>query len=485
MQTLSSQEFQQKYGTIAGSQFNADQKQESLFGSIKNDIAFRGENNVNILNQPSSGFGDDVSKGLRMAGNTAGAVGDVAGETLSHTPIVGTAVKAIRGALGKGFNAVTNALGGTKFFQEAASGLQPGNNLEKGLQAGAGAGEVAGNILGSDVGAGGAVEAGKFAPQVVGKAGEALSSIPKPTIQGAYNAASDLKSRLPSAIQDVIPTAQGTIDHNLAKALDLTPGDLSTIEQSTGNSVGRFLSDNNLIGTNKATTQAMINNFFQQNYTSVRSAIAKVQTQYKISQVPRYTDALNQIRQTVEGIPGMEKEAAQVDNMLHLGKPVSLGDVQTVKEMLDKHFSLYSAMGDVKQAAVKQGLVNVRKEIQTFIENEVKKNTGEDIRSMNNNVQTAKSLADAIEERSPKGLTRANISNRDVMMGMGLTYFTSPLVGLAAVLIKKVATSPTIRLRFARYLDGLSDAERAKISNSLKDGSVPEEIQKVVGPLKN
>ncbi len=161
-------------------------------------------------------------------------------------------------------------------------------------------------------------------------------------------------------------------------------------------------------------------------------------------------------------------------------KKLTLEDVQAAKELLDDYSSLYGKQGDVLQGIEKQGLANVRDGLKTFIETEVKKNTGADIRQMNNNVSTAKTLNEAIEKRSTRGLTRANITWRDAMVGLGVYAFASPLAGLAAVVAYKLATSPTARLRFARWLDQQGDAKRAAINNAFKEGRVPKEVQEIL-----
>lgn len=473
MQTLTDKEFKDKYGVIAASTFDASKKKEGVFDSIKNDIQKRGEENVNILSKSSSGFGEDVSKGFQVAGNTAGAVGDVVGEGIKAIPGVGGIVNAVGGAIGKGFNAVTDKLGGTKFFQEAAEGLPEGNTLEKGLKIGAGAGEVAGNILGADIGVGAAKGAIKTAGKAGSKVGETVSTMAEK--------AGPATQYVKGAIRDVVPTTQMRIDENIAKGLDLTATDLKNIEQSTGNPVGTFMAEHNLIGSNRATTEGLIKGFFQTNYKAVRDEIGKVTKTYKPTEIPRYTDALKQLQQTVDGIPGMEKEAAQVDNMLNLGRPIILNDVQAVKEMLDKHYNLFNNAGDVAQNITKQGLANVRGELKTFIENEVKQNTGADIRAMNNNVMTSKGLVDAIEARSTRGITRSHFSQRDLMIGLGLSYFGSPIVGVGYVFLKKLAESSTARLRFARWLDQLSDAKKANVAKQLNAGEVPAEAEAAIG----
>lgn len=472
MRTITEDEFKKEYGTIAASQFDLKTPEDSLFNSIKKDIASRSEKNVDLIQQGAASRTpvQNVTKGFEVAANTAGAVGDVAGEALTRTPLIGGAIKSVGTTIGKGFKALTGKLADTKFFQEAAAGLDEGNALEQGLSIGRSAGEIAGNVVGAEAGLGATRGAAKSAATGAGRFAEAM---PKPNVAGTGK-------YVAGAMRDVIPTSQSIIDHQIAKALDLTPGDLAKIESSTGNQVGKFLADNNLIGTNKASTQALVKGFFDKNYKEVRKEIEGVQKAYKMNQVPRYADALKAINSKIEGVPGLEDVAVKIDNLMNLGKDVKLADVQEVKELLDDHFNLYKVTGDVGEGVAKEGLANIRSELKGFIENEVKANTGKDIKMMNRNVQTSKSLNDAITARSPRGLTRANITTRDAMMGLGLTYFGSPLLGVAAILIGKVATSPTMRLRLARFLDSKGDAYRAKISEALNKGEVPREVQEAI-----
>lgn len=475
MQTLTDEQFKQKYGSSALDALNKspqeNEKQTGLFESIKNDLTARGKTNADLLTSSDGSAGQNIVGGLKMAANTAGGIGDVAGEALKRTPVVGGLIGAAGDAIKTGFNAVTDKLSNTKFFKEAAAGSSPDSPVEQGLSAASSGGEIAGQILGADQGAGVLNKAKDVATSIPSKVSSAVDSIPKPNL-GATG------SYLQSAFKDVTGTVQNRIDHNIATALDLTTGDLGKISASTGNEVGEWLSKNNLIKTNKALTQEAIDAFKTQNYNSVRSEIAKVKQVYTPDQVPRVTDALQAIKQQIQGKVGLEGDNAIVDKLLAKTE-YSLKDVQQVKELLDDHYSLYKALGDVAENETKKGLANVRTDLKDFIESEVQKNTGADIRQMNNNVSTARSLSDAITTRTSRGITRNMFSQRDVMMGMGLTYLGSPLLGVAAVLIKKIATSPTVRLRVARYLDQLSDAQKAKISAELEKGNVPSEIEKL------
>ncbi len=472
MKTLTEEEFKQKYGVSVASQFDIKTPEANLYDSLKKDLVTRGEKNVNLIQQGATQRSpmQNVTQGFKVAANTAGALGDVAGEAIKRTPVLGGLAEKAGSAIGKGFNAVTDKIAGTKFFQEAAQGIPEGGALEQGLEIGQASGEIAGNVLGAEMGVGGVARGASAAAQVP----KAIGDIPKPNMGAAGQ-------YVKGAVRDVVPTTQSYIDHQIAKALDLTPGDLSKIESSTGNQVGRFLADNNLIGTNKATTEGLIQGFYKTNYDAVRSAIGKVEKTYKPSQLPRFTDALIQLKKATEGVPGLEKDAVKIDNLLAKKEGITLAEVQTVKELLDDNFSLYKVTGDVEQGVAKQGLANIRGDLKRLIEKEVKENTGEDIATMNNSVQTARSLNNAIETRSTRGLTRNNLNTRDVMMGLGLTYFGSPLLGVAAILAGKLINSPTARLRIARFLDQKTDAYRAKLSKDLDKGVVPPEVKEALG----
>ncbi len=508
MQTLTADEFKKKYGADATNAFDASQsnqnKDSSLWAEIQDIAARHKQENQQILSQPlannntsdpfnslapknGGNFGETLARGTELAASNAGGILETAGAGLSKIPVVGPAGSAVVGAIGgaakSGFNAITDKLAGTKFFQEAAAGLPEGNKTEQALRTASAGGQIAGDVLAADGSAYGLGKTAEGTSALASKIPKVEGRGPEPPAGPAGPSTLDeATTYLKGAVNDITPSRQGLIDHNIAKALDLTPSDLSNIEASTGNQVGKWMADNNLIGTNKATTQSAIDAFKTQNYNAVRSEIGKVTQSYKPTQVPRFIDALKAIKGQIDGTVGLEKVNAEIDNLLKK-KTVTLNDVQRAKELMDDHFSLYKVTGDVASGVAKQGLANVRSGLKDFIEKQVQKYTGADIREMNNNVSTARSLSDAITTRSPRGLTRANITNRDVMTGLGLTYFGTPLLGIAYVLVKKLATSPTVRLRVARYLDQLTDAQRLKISEQLQKGSIPPDIQKITEPL--
>lgn len=485
MQTLTADQFQKKYGVVAADQFRSDAKKQtqdaSLFDSIRNDVNQAGTRNLDIQN----GSGSPLTRGVETAANTANVTSQVAGEALGRIPGVGGVLSAVGSAAKGAFDWASNKLSDTSLIKGAAGSTtvdsKGGTNYvpnkvgaEEGLRVASAGGQIAGDILGADMGSKGTsagikkgTDLATEIPGVASKVGDAM-----PDVSGATQ-------YVKGAVRDIVPTRQNWIDSSLAKGLDLTPGDLKNVTDSTGNEVGRWMADNNLIGTNKATTQGLIKSFFQQNYNQVRSVINSVKKVYSPEEVPRLVDTLKQIQGEVASVPGLEKSSKEIGSLLDK-KEFALSDVQRAKEILDDQYNIYSRSGEVSAGRIKQGLANIRGEIKSFIETEVKKETGDDIGQLNNNVATAKTLGDVIDARSQRGLTRAHMTPRDLMTGMGLTYFTTPLVGAAYIFIKKVLESQTARLRIARYLDSLDDAARAKISESLKEGKVPPDVERQV-----
>lgn len=325
----------------------------------------------------------------------------------------------------------------------------------------------------------GAVAGGVETPRVANTIGDNVSRATTKVPKGPGGSGAGFVGTTKSAIRDVVPTTQRWINHQVSLALDLAPGDLNKISRSTGNDVGTFMSEHNLIGTNKATTHELLSDFFDKNYKEVRSDIGKVTTTFKQYQVPRYVDALKQIQSKVADIPGLERTQAEVSNLL-AKQDIQLTDVQRVKELLDEHFNLYKQTGDVGEGVVKEGLANLRGDLKSFIEQQVKDATGKDISIQNNNVATARAISDVMKTRDPKGLTRANVTMRDAAAFFFGSSFAGPLGGIAAVFVKKIYESPSIRLLIARGLDQMSDVRKAKIKSDLEAGKIdPELIQMI------
>lgn len=478
MKTLTEAEFKKKYGKEATKQFTPTQTEDSGGGYLSQvgEAAQAG----------ASKFAEGVNEAKPVGG------GGPAGLVTGVGKIVGGAAEAVTSPVAPAINATlgraVNAVG--NFVSDPTLG---GLNNNPTAQAHKAAFERFANSPAGEKTAGAAETVGNYAetaglvaggPEGIVKGKSAVSKLkaraPKvkvPETEPPGASPSGVGTYVKSTVRDIVPTKQRSINHQIAEALDFTPGDLNKISRSTGNDVGTWMSDNNLIGVNKPETLSKVTKFTDKNYDEVRSEVGKVKKVYKQYNVPRYVDALKQIQKKIKDVPGLEKTETEVDNLLNK-KDLSLADVQRAKELMDEHFNLYRVTGDVGEGVAKEGLANVRSDLKSFIEKQVEKETGADIAQMNKNVATGKGVSEAMITREQSGLTRSNFGRGDI----ALAFFglSNPVIGVPLFLIKKAFETPTVRLRLARFLDGLGDKEKARIKAQLASGSMPEELQQVI-----
>ncbi len=312
---------------------------------------------------------------------------------------------------------------------------------------------------------------------VATKTKEAISDFKRPDFGKVGELAKNVGS-------EIVPTADRIVNEQVTKGLQLTAGDVRNIESSTGNVVGRYMADNNLIGKNLAETTKLLEDHFKTNYDAVRSEVAKVDTTFKPDEIPRFKQALTELKNQVTDVAGQEAKLKEIDGLLKK-KNVSLNDVQRTKELIDDLYNLYKNTGDVKEGVAKQGFAQIRSELKTFIENNVKEKTGADISELNNKVSTSKGIMDAAESRATSGLTKSHWKIGDLgIFGAG-TMIGSPLFGAALLLGKKIIESPAMKFKIAKYLDQFSDAKKLKIQEELAKGQVPKELEKIVQSAGN
>lgn len=469
METLSYEEFKKRYGTVGLAQAK---KPESFFDKAKDYIT------SNVANSFKGGI-QQIKTGAQQinpqGGNNPFRGGlNVAGGVLNtaFSPIA-----PITRPIAKGVEMAADKISDNPSVQKFA-------NTGVGQQVARTAGDVANvaNIAGT-------IGGSKLAIQGMNKLATRTPKTPfgvggfDPTkiesgAKNIFQGAKDLAGTK-GVINDILPTRKGIINDQVTKALDLTAGDTSNIFKSTGNDVGMFLADRKLLGKTVKETQQLIDDYKNSNFTEVRKNISAVKNTYKASQVPRYTEALQELLKETAEVPGLQKSAAEIRTLLKK-KDIELPDVQRVKELVDDHYSLYKNTGDPKLGQAKKGMVEIRRDLRAFLENEVKNNTGVDIAPLNNNVATAKSIADAVKTRSTRGLTRSNIKLSDMgVFGAG-SLIGTPLFGLAAVFAKKLIESPSVQLKIARYLADLPSDARARIQAELVSGKIPDELREVI-----
>lgn len=416
------------------------------------------------------GVGLDVAK----AGQVAGAVDDTLGNILMSIPGVEKVTSLIGKEIGKvvpdvlakaGVNTIEEYNAFAEQNPMIAKNLEGAVNIASLLPVG-GAAKVGVETVEQGTKAAGK-QAAKVAGEVATQAGKAGAKVGEMT-GGAGN-----------IVRDIVPTSREFMSGQISKALDLTAGDLSNIKLATGNDVGDFIARNNLIGASKDDTIKAVKSLTDSQYKLVRDEIAKVKNSYSINEIPKVKQSLSLLEEQVKDVPGLEDTYKQVKE-LSKKTNVELKDVQKVKELLDDQFSLFKATGDVKEGTIKKGLANVRKNIKEFIENEVKDTTGADIAQLNNDVSTGKSIMQLANKRSTRDFTRANVSLSDLgAFGTGSMVGT-PLVGAAAIAVKRIVETPTVRLQLAKILNSLPKTTQKAVQKELLNGKVPKVIDDVV-----
>ena len=443
---------------------------ESFKERVGENIEERGSNIVDAV----QGVGDfeDASLLRRGTGATAEAFGSISSTAYEALPEQArNLLDKVGGGIGKGFEALTSKIGESKFLQEAVAGDT--SKLEEALAIASDLGIIAGETLGVQEGIVNATGLARGTQKVALAGAKGLKTAGKSVKQGVKNVADS------TGVSEAIPSPERLVEFQTTRALDLTQGDVKNISNSTGNEVGDWLAKNNLIGKNKDLTNKVVREFGDDAYLKVRSEIAKVDTKFTQADVPRYEQALTEILKKTDNTAGLEDVSVEVKSLLAKDSP-SLSDVQRVKELMDDQFNLYKVTGDVGESAAKKGLDTIRSEIREFIEKQVDEFGGEDIRALNNNVSTSRSITKAIADRSTRGLTRSSVGIGDLgAFGIG-SSFGGPLVGVALVAGKKILESSAIRLRFSKWLDALTDAKKLKVAEELSKGNVPADMAKAI-----
>lgn len=445
----------------------------SFIERVSEDIGERAEN----INQAIAGEDEFAGKSLLAKGTGAtaqafGAISNTAYEALPEQ--ARNVLDKIGGGIGKGFEALTSKIGESKFLQEAMSGNpEDTKKLTDALQIASDLGLISGEILGGKELASNTTGAITGARRVATKAGQ----VAKKGADSGKQVVKNIGDK--TGISEAIPTPERLVEFQTTRALDLTQGDVKNISKSTGNELGNWLAEKNLIGKNKVETTDIVNKFGDDSFNKVREEINKVNKTYSKSEVPRYEQGLQEILKKTENTAGLEDVTKEVKSLLSK-KDVSLSDAQRVKELLDEQFNLYKVTGDVGESVSKKGLANLRSEIREFIEKQVDEAGGEDIKALNNNVATSRAITNAISDRSTRGLTRSSVGLGDLgTFGVGST-FGGPLSGIALVAGKKILESSAVRLRFSKWLDALSDKRKANVAEQLSKGIVPKDMAKAI-----
>lgn len=435
-----------------------EQEKPGFFSRVKTALGERVGEIKKTFGEQARGEINPAETGVRVVGDIAGGVGDIFGAALS--PAVQKIAE--KEWAQPAFQALSQ---GMESYEDWKNSSEINRRTAEVLEATVNVADLVAGAKGLSFGRKAIKKGATEATEIAGRVATKIDDFATPALKTAKEAA-----------VEVIPNRQAIVSGQITKALDLTAGDVSNLKLATKNDIGEWVVNNNLIGGNKKETLSNINNFVKNQYDLVREEISKVPTIYTSKTAPRVRDSLLLLKNELTGVFGQENALKEINALLKQ-KNYSLSDVQRVKELLDDQFSLYKVTGTVKEGTTKAGLANVRKEIKEFIENEVKNNTGVDIRALNNDVATGKNLAGLAEKRGTRGLTRANVSLADLgWFGTG-SILGTPLTGAAALFVKRVLESSTVRLKIADFLKKLPTERLNKIKNTLSKGEVPKEFQ--------
>lgn len=309
----------------------------------------------------------------------------------------------------------------------------------------------------------------------VGQALEPINAISNVAGKTARTIKNTTAGRIAS---EVLPTSTDMKQGQIVKALDLTQGDLVNINKKTGNDVTKFITSNNLI---KDTPEQIVDglNSFRKNAKEQKAlVIGEIKNVYTPEQVPSVIKGLDSILEDIKDVPGLEGDVEKITK-LRTKKQFTLEDIQDAQYLLDENTNIYSKFGDAKSTTKAKGLDNIRKDIRSFIENEVDiaSDGNVDIRKVNNDIQTSYAIEDAINTRATRGQTRAKLSLSDnvVLFGGGAAF--DPFVGVGLYVGKKIIETPSFRIAFVKALEAKPVAKVRKMVTEIKNKTVSPETQ--------
>lgn len=314
------------------------------------------------------------------------------------------------------------------------------------------------------------------------RAGDALEPVTA-TQRGLGAVGRSVSQSLPGrVVGEAAPTPGRFAEGEIVKALELTQGDVRRISQNTGNDVADFVVRNELLKETPEEIAKATDTLKNTRYNQVRDEIAQVSGTYNKTDVPQVNDALSVVRETVDGVPGLEDVATEVNRLLEQDS-YSLSDIQRAKEILDANTNIYTRSGDVRGAATAQGLSNIRQELRSFIEDEVTRATnGEtNIRRLNNDVATSRELIDAIELRETRDLTRNYAPLTSTLMGGAAFAGTGDIytaIGVAAA--AKMAQTPSFRIALARLLKATPAQDLRRWSSEVAEGNLSPQTRQAL-----
>lgn len=280
-------------------------------------------------------------------------------------------------------------------------------------------------------------------------------------------------------------------DQRITRALDLVDGDLNRFEDAFGQKMPEFIAENNLIGNTVEETMKKAETFKNTSMAEVRDVISQVDNLYDVDNIPRYERTIQELQSELldknnEVLFGAEDLFNEIDDLARIDTP-RLADVQKLKELLDDVYDIYKKDGTAKSSRRASNLANVRQDIKEFIEREVKRETGTDIAPVNSNVAKAFNVAEAIQTRAGKSLTKSPVNIGDfTTFGATTGVFAplagpfAPVLGVIGLTVKRLIENPTVRLRIAKALNKIEANRAAKIIREIEEEAITPDTARFI-----
>lgn len=308
----------------------------------------------------------------------------------------------------------------------------------------------------------------------VARVGQSMEPLTAAT-KGVVAATNGTRQLIGNVARDVVPTVTEIQRGNVAKALDLTPGDLRNIKNKTGVDVGDFIIEKGFSGQPDEII-IQLGEYAGDVKQNIRDIIGANNKNYPQVEVPRVKQALTLLDELYGETPGLEDVQSEIRTLL--GKDqLSLSDIQRTKELIDDADIIFTRVGDVKSGIQAKGLANVRQEIRRFIEDQV---PDDDIRQLNKEVQTSKEIEKAAIQREVSGLTRRKLTSLDLLVGLGGVAAFNPMAGIGIVIGKKVLESPAFRLGVARALKGMPENRLVQMIKDIESKNITQDTATLI-----
>lgn len=271
-------------------------------------------------------------------------------------------------------------------------------------------------------------------------------------------------------------------------------GKLMTEWVSTPQDLGKWMLDRN-IKWNKETIINTLLSRADKSYKAVDDSLASISGAVTS---PTAKKALQQTYDDLSKIAWLEDEAQNILKLISKDK-FTLSELNKVKRILDDQYNIYTKTGDPTAWMKAKWLQKIRSTIQKTIEDEAETLWVKNIKSLNNETQIARGMADAISRKDSADAVREALT-AFAPSGIGgiAGWFAWPFdkstpqwfIGnvLLGMFAGKVLWSTTLKTNIASLLNKLSKQEIGALDAYIRSGGktalTPKIIQTMDDTLK-